>query len=78
MSSKSDRFVLNLVTNAAEALDRQNRFITVTTKRIGVAAEPIGRDLAGLTAGEYVLLTLADTGRGMNAARYRTFPRTLD
>jgi CheY-like chemotaxis protein len=68
--------VLNLIVNGAEAIGAVEGTITITT-----GVRPVEReDLAGwmcdegLTPGEYVLLTIADTGCGMDdATRARIF-----
>jgi PAS domain S-box-containing protein len=58
--------IVNLVTNAAEALNSHEGLITITTDRVslnlGCAA-----NWANLPPGEYVRLTVSDTGCGMTA-----------
>jgi signal transduction histidine kinase len=56
--------VLNIIINAAEALDGKQGTVTVST-----ASVEIGRDsLDGLPEGRYVKLEVSDTGNGMNEA----------
>jgi PAS domain S-box-containing protein len=65
--------VINLITNAAEALGDQPGFITVTT-RIAHLAAGSGNNLSSLPSADYVRLRVADTGCGMSAeTRARIF-----
>jgi signal transduction histidine kinase/CheY-like chemotaxis protein len=60
--------VMNLIVNASEALDDQGGAISVRTGLRRV--EGVGRAadrLADLAEGDYILLQVADTGRGMDA-----------
>jgi two-component system, cell cycle sensor histidine kinase and response regulator CckA len=57
-----DQTVINLVNNARDALDGRGR-IMVETRAIELG--PRGASLAGVTAGRYVMVTVADTGPGM-------------
>ncbi len=75
-TSQISQVVLNLIVNAAEAIGAAAGTITITTGVRSVESA----DLAGwmcdeeLTAGKYVLLEIADTGCGMDAAtRMRIF-----
>jgi signal transduction histidine kinase len=62
-AAQLQQVVLNLVKNASEALDGRHGSITISTESVSLAdANPIG-----LPAGEYVRLTVADTGCGMSA-----------
>jgi nitrogen-specific signal transduction histidine kinase/CheY-like chemotaxis protein len=58
------QIVMNLVTNAAEALEDKDGVIRVTTKRVDIdRPEAL---LKGIAEGDYVELDVADTGRGMS------------
>jgi two-component system, cell cycle sensor histidine kinase and response regulator CckA len=58
------QIVMNLVTNASEALADRDGVIRVTTRRINVdRADAISK---GIAEGDYVELEVADTGRGMS------------
>ncbi len=56
--------VMNLCTNAYQALADQNGWIRVTLDSVMIAPHQ-GVDLGNLPAGEYVILTVADNGRGV-------------
>jgi PAS domain S-box-containing protein len=57
------QIVMNLVTNASEALEEHGGVIHVTTRRVNVErAEAVSK---GMAEGDYVQLEVADTGRGM-------------
>jgi two-component system cell cycle sensor histidine kinase/response regulator CckA len=64
--------LINLVVNARDALaDRPNGTITITVEHHHLTeAEVLGRGLAGalLEPGDYVMLSVQDTGTGMDAA----------
>jgi PAS domain S-box-containing protein len=65
-----ERALMNLVINASDAMPHGGR-ITIETKNIEVGASA---DIMGLTPGPYVLLSVTDTGIGMDAAtRARAF-----
>jgi PAS domain S-box-containing protein len=58
------QIVMNLVTNASEALEDRDGVIRVTTRRVSVdRAEAVSN---GIAEGDYVQLEVADTGRGMS------------
>ena len=58
------QIVMNLVTNASEALEDRDGVIRVTTRRVTVdRAEAVSKAIA---EGDYVELEVADTGRGMS------------
>ena len=57
-----DQTIMNLVINARDAMPSGGR-IMVETRNIEM--RPRGASLAGVTAGRYVLVTVADTGSGM-------------
>ncbi len=61
--------VLNLLTNAAEAIGEGDGRITVTAREVGVVAGQLfdHRSGAPLAAGDYLSLEVADTGPGMSA-----------
>jgi PAS domain S-box-containing protein len=58
--------IVNLVTNAAEALDDQQGFITLSTERAHLNSGFALNDAANLPYGEYVRLIVSDTGCGMS------------
>jgi two-component system cell cycle sensor histidine kinase/response regulator CckA len=58
------QIVMNLVTNASEALEDRDGLIRVTTRRVNVdRAEAMAK---GIAEGDYLELEVADTGRGMS------------
>ena len=58
------QLVMNLATNASEAIGDRDGVIRVTTQRVTVAhGSQLSEHLAG---GEYVQLEVSDTGRGMS------------
>ena len=68
-ASQLRQIVMNLVTNASDALGEQNGFIQITTGTVTVASGRVPRIEPGsmLPPGEYVYLEVADTGCGMDA-----------
>jgi CheY-like chemotaxis protein len=67
------QIVMNLVTNASEALDDRDGVIRVATRAVNLdRAEAISK---GIAEGDYVLLEVADTGRGMS---WETQARAFD
>ena len=59
------QIVMNLVTNASEALEDRDGVIRVTTRRLNLGrAEAISK---GIAEGDYVQLEVTDTGRGMSS-----------
>ena len=59
------QIVMNLVTNASEALDDRSGVIRVTTRHLKIdRAEGISK---GIAEGDYVQLEVTDTGRGMSS-----------
>jgi CheY-like chemotaxis protein len=56
--------VLNLAINARDAMDGRGR-ITIATSRVDVDAAT-AKDVVGANAGPYVLLTVEDTGHGID------------
>jgi CheY-like chemotaxis protein len=58
------QIVMNLVTNASEALRDEDGVISVTTRRVNLdRVEAISK---GIAEGDHVLLEVADTGQGMS------------
>ena len=61
--------VLNLVVNARDALPEQGGRIVVTTRNVHrSAAEPLPGGTGVLPTGTYAVVTVSDTGAGMNEA----------
>jgi PAS domain S-box-containing protein len=60
------RVVMNLVRNAAEALNREGGAITVATSLEHVDGNATLADSSPAPDGDYVRLTVSDTGRGMS------------
>jgi len=61
-----DQIVVNLAVNARDAMPRGGKFILETS--VVRFDEPFAEQLQPMTAGEYVLLSVSDTGSGMDAA----------
>jgi len=59
------QIILNLVTNASEAIDGDQGFITVKTERVLLG--PGSRANPSLPDGDYIRLKVSDTGCGMGA-----------
>jgi PAS domain S-box-containing protein len=59
------RVVLNLITNASEAIGDQDGVIRVTTRRVTVGGDGTTETLEPLTEGDYVQVEVSDTGRGI-------------
>jgi two-component system, chemotaxis family, CheB/CheR fusion protein len=57
--------VMNLITNASEALGDRVGVITVTTKLVTVSRQSPAPTSEGLRDGNYLQLQVSDTGRGM-------------
>lgn len=63
-----DHVLSALLTNAVEAIGTETGFITVTTRLLPAdAADLTAGNLTGLPAGDYVQISVADTGQGMDA-----------
>lgn len=60
------RVVLNLVTNASEAIGKRDGVIRVTTRRAYIGPGSPGPDGTNLPTGDYVRLTVIDSGCGMD------------
>jgi signal transduction histidine kinase len=65
-AAQIQQVVLNLVKNAAEALEGREGLIAMTTERVYIGLPPAAEGPTGLPAGEYVRLVVSDTGCGMN------------
>jgi len=59
------QIVMNLITNASEALGDRDGVIRLTTKHVTV--RPVAAISKGVTEGDYVQLEVSDTGRGMSS-----------
>ena len=64
--SHLDQVLFNLVANARDAMPDGGR-LTVGTSNVSLVDEPLA-GVAGLPVGDYVQLTVTDTGAGMDAA----------
>ena len=62
-SSQIQRVVMNLITNASEAIGDREGVIRVATRQVKVGSESPAYQ--GITPGDYVELEVSDTGRGM-------------
>ncbi len=67
-SAQLQQVIMNLITNASEAIGDQEGVITLTTRPREVGAGEVGHVIAGQTldAGRYVTLEVADTGCGID------------
>jgi two-component system cell cycle sensor histidine kinase/response regulator CckA len=66
--------VMNLLTNACESLDAQGGLICVTTSHVRLGRADPCKNPWGLTEGDFVKLTVSDTGCGITSAmRSRIF-----
>ncbi|MCL4860396.1 MAG: PAS domain S-box protein, partial [Caldilineaceae bacterium] len=63
--SQMEQVLLNLVANARDAMPEGGR-LTITTANVQLSSNDINR-YPSLAAGLYVMLTVADTGHGMDA-----------
>ena len=73
-STQLHQVIMNLVSNAVDAVGREKGTIQVTVKEAVVGADGITSDV-NLPNGEYVTLSIADTGCGMDA---ETLARVFD
>ena len=69
------RVVMNLITNAVEALGSKAGSITVSTSSLHIEGDEAVMEPTGLKHGDYVVLSVADTGCGMTE---ETLSRALD
>ena len=68
------QLVLNLVTNASEAIGERDGVISISTARLTIGPNSLASGLERLPAGQYVQLEVSDTGCGMTAdAQARAF-----
>ncbi|GAB4180705.1 MAG: hypothetical protein Fur005_43300 [Roseiflexaceae bacterium] len=69
--------VMNLITNAADAIGQQAGTITISTAMVEISSEQLHRyqTFEPLAGGEYIQLTVSDTGIGMSEA---TLARIFD
>jgi PAS domain S-box-containing protein len=66
--------VMNLITNASDALGGQDGVIRVSTRYVNSGEDPAMPASGTLSGGDYVLLEVTDTGRGMSPqTRARVF-----
>ena len=65
-ASQMRRIVMNLITNASEAIAEDGGVITVTTARAGGDQGPVTGSGTDLSGGDYVRLEVSDTGCGMS------------
>ncbi len=68
-ASQIHQVIMNLITNASEALADESGTITITTRDLHVDQDDLQTPYPGenLTPGKYVMLQVADTGCGMDA-----------
>jgi CheY-like chemotaxis protein/two-component sensor histidine kinase len=64
-AAQLSQIVMNLVTNASEAIGTRDGVIRVSTRSVTVGQDSLGRNPEGLAAGDYLKLEVSDTGRGM-------------
>jgi PAS domain S-box-containing protein len=60
------QIVMNLVTNASDAIGDREGVIRVTTESVTVSRDSAWLHSGGLAEGQYVCLKISDTGRGMS------------
>jgi PAS domain S-box-containing protein len=61
------QIVLNLITNASDAIGDRDGVIRVITRRVALNGESAAASFAALASGDYAQLEVSDTGRGMSA-----------
>jgi PAS domain S-box-containing protein len=68
--SQLSQVIMNLALNASEAIEDRDGTITMSTASVDYAREELDLAFAepGLDPGRYVVLTVSDTGMGMDAA----------
>jgi two-component system, cell cycle sensor histidine kinase and response regulator CckA len=62
---KLRQLVMNLITNASEAIGNQDGVIRVSTRRVAVGRDSAAATSERLAEGDYLELEVSDTGRGM-------------
>jgi CheY-like chemotaxis protein len=60
------QIVMNLITNASDAIGDRDGVIRVITRRVTLKRESAGSSFRTLPDGEYLQLEVSDTGRGMS------------
>jgi PAS domain S-box-containing protein len=60
------QIVMNLITNASDAIEDRDGVIRVITRRVTLQAESAANLSSALADGDYVQLEVSDTGRGMS------------
>lgn len=65
-TSQLRQVVMNLILNASDALGHLEGWIQIKTAKLTVGDEEPGSGATGLPEGEYVRLTVSDSGCGMN------------
>jgi PAS domain S-box-containing protein len=65
-AAQLQQIVLNLITNASDAIGDRDGVIRVVTKRGALTGEPAASLSKKLADGDYVRLEVSDTGRGMS------------
>jgi PAS domain S-box-containing protein len=63
--------IMNLVTNASEAIGERDGVIRVLTERVKIGAGPNGFEARNLSEGDYLRLEVSDTGCGMTPQTQR-------
>jgi PAS domain S-box-containing protein len=65
-SSHIRQLVVNLITNASEAIDQKGGSIHLTTSQVTIGPASVRANLPRLSEGDYVRLEVSDTGSGMD------------
>ena len=63
--TQMQQVLINLATNAAQAMDKKGGVITIAAKQIDAAFEPLDMD-EDVSTGRYVRITVRDTGSGID------------
>ena len=68
-AAQIQQLILNLLTNASDAIADQEGIIRISTRSLRLGADDLAQDFQGqdLEAGVFVALEVSDTGCGMNA-----------
>ena len=64
-ASQLRQIVMNLLTNASEALEEREGVITITTSQAHIPGDRLPNGAADLPDGDYIRLEVSDTGSGM-------------